>query len=1858
MIFRRHPHRHRYLCLSALLLCLGAGWWSRLDPEQPAQGLLAPRPRSQQENAAVALPAASACVQEFQDWAQRYVASELPARKQLLAAGVALAKARQRVMADMALARPEAALAARLPYAVRKQLPAEITAFLETPVNTMGSLYVAGLIPLPGREGDTPSMARWAEAQGKVYSVATFGRGLEFVTKKSVPLHGIAFPAAVATNPTQHPVVNPTHVLALDENPARFLESEEIADALAEAETPSTCPTGGQDVTMHGTPALVELGGSIHSFCGPAHMREWAGAAVAASGLTTPDPDVLAQTAASSLPVAASGYTEGYKRMLFLRPRFTDSSSALADTISDSRATALMNEFINHMNAMSWGRLKIAPLGPGGSQFTPALTMPQNAAYYNDGGLSRLYPEARTAAQAAGFNLGDYAFSAVFSGGRPSAGYAGLAYVGGVGIHIANGYYGLSVFIHEFGHNLGLPHAHRWDTSDRSIVGDGTNVEYGNGYDPMGGGNDAMHYTASHKAALDYIPAGDAIRQTVPGIYRIHVCDNPQAPHGLRGLRVSRNGSNDYWAEFRSNIGGTEFANGLLLHFSNKDGKQSYLTDALPKQGGITLPIGKTFWDRTNGVFITPHRLIPGSFPQAMDVAVGFAANATTNRPPTAMLIAHNTHGPAGVEFRYTVEAEDADGDALAYYWDFGNDTHSWNSLPTQTVSYNTAGEFAVHCVVSDTKGGEWRKTFVQRVGALPTEQVRISGRVVDADGKPMPGVFVNTDGGLYAWTDTDGSYALCRVPKGVHAVNAYELTENKLTFVRTFSGTTNWTANTTGADLSLTDSAPEILTSMVPKLSTWKYNDTGVDQGTAWRAAAFDDAAWAAGPGMLGYGNGGEGTVISFGGDAQNKRTTAYFRKKFTVADPSIFKELRLSCKRDDAVMVFLNGTRIYQDNFPAAVDENTITYATTAADSTEPDSYQQQNGLAKTLLVAGENILCAEVHQVEPTSSDLAFDAELVGVQDVPSPGAQAAYVTSPEPDAWIDTGTPSVTITADARARTATVSKVEFFVDNVKLGEDATAPYAFVWPSPAAGVHALHVAATYSIGSPVISGKVSVTVGPALTSLIAAGSVWKYRASTSAAPANWMTPEFSDAAWPSGPAQLGYGETDERTNISPSGTKYPQTQFRRTFTVADPLAVESLLARIVRDDAAVVYLNGVLAFRSNFTSANVAQAAGTAEMENLWHTQTMNTALLRPGLNTLAVEIHQDSPTSSDVSFDFALEASSTAGRTRGVYFPVLNSVALPTVPELTVEALPGDGLTVSKVEFFANGTKLGEDTTYPFGFLWNGATVGTHTISAVATDSAGATFTGTSASLIVRLPASGTAIVKWGDTWKYLDNGSDPGPNWVGRTSFDDAAWPEGNARFGYGGDGEVTSLFVRDASAKPATVYFRKKFTVANPAAYDALRLRTVRDDGISVQINRIEVLRDNVPEGILAFSSLALASAADEQTPLEVLLPTTSLRAGENQLTVEVHQAGVTSSDLSFDLELVGLKSPAAAVAPSLWLTAPVAGQMLSSDEPVLCTVASASLPATSLQRVEYFAGAAKIGQATASPWSFTWPSALRGTYNVSAKATLANGTTVSAPAVSVTVGAPVTEQELIWPGSEWRFLDTGVATAATWTSATFTDTAWKLGRSRIGFGGDGESTYVTPGFPTYWFRKSFAVPAGVVISAVDLRVMRDDGVALYLNGNRIWLNNLAEGATPADFATASVANADEQTWLSVPLTPAQLVSGNNILAAEVHQSSATSTDVAWDLQLTIQVPTPGGLLNTTPTAKASSFLTSGMNGLQLSLNAPAGSIYRIEQSANLSTWSTQGVYILPTNTTTVPLSQFAPTTGRSYFRARWQANP
>ncbi len=165
----------------------------------------------------------------------------------------------------------------------------------------------------------------------------------------------------------------------------------------------------------------------------------------------------------------------------------------------------------------------------------------------------------------------------------------------------------------------------------------------------------------------------------------------------------------------------------------------------------------------------------------------------------------------------------------------------------------------------------------------------------------------------------------------------------------------------------------------LVPRGSQWRFLDTGANLPFSWTSRFFNDTSWNLGPAQLGYGDGDEDTVVSFGPDPDSKYVTTYFRRSFTVIDASIFNQLTLNVLRDDGVIVYLNGFEIYRNNMPAgAVSANTLAL-TNVAGIAERTFFSAT--LNSSFLNSGNNVLAAEVHQAGADSIDLSFDLELRG-------------------------------------------------------------------------------------------------------------------------------------------------------------------------------------------------------------------------------------------------------------------------------------------------------------------------------------------------------------------------------------------------------------------------------------------------------------------------------------------------------------------------------------------------------------------------------------------------------------------------------------------------------------------------------------------------------------------------------------------------------------------------------------------------------------------------------------------------------------------------------------------------------------
>jgi len=223
-----------------------------------------------------------------------------------------------------------------------------------------------------------------------------------------------------------------------------------------------------------------------------------------------------------------------------------------------------------------------------------------------------------------------------------------------------------------------------------------------------------------------------------------------------------------------------------------------------------------------------------------------------------------------------------------------------------------------------------------------------------------------------------------------------------------------------------------------------------------------------------------------------------------------------------------------------------------------------------------------------------------------------------------------------------------------------------------------------------------------------LVPRGSTWRYFAE-GAPPTNWFQPNFNDAAWRSGRAQLGYGEEDEQTVLFPDGTEAPPTlYFRYPFTFTNSPPVLAATIRVIADDGVVVYFDGLEIGRRNLPSGPLSHTTFAVRNVDTGETNPYQFGILGHRFLTnnhvIAVAIHQHPNGRHDCSFDLELLTGIPPG---------LPEVQITSPTNKTVKGLGTTAILattsdlaghIARVQFYTNGFLLGEAAQEPFFFLW--------------------------------------------------------------------------------------------------------------------------------------------------------------------------------------------------------------------------------------------------------------------------------------------------------------------------------------------------------------------------------------------------------------------------------------------------------------------------------------------------------------------------------------------------------------------------
>ena len=495
-------------------------------------------------------------------------------------------------------------------------------------------------------------------------------------------------------------------------------------------------------------------------------------------------------------------------------------------------------------------------------------------------------------------------------------------------------------------------------------------------------------------------------------------------------------------------------------------------------------------------------------------------------------------------------------------------------------------------------------------------------------------------------------------------------------------------------------------------------------------------------------------------------------------------------------------------------------------------------------------------------------------------------------------------------------------------------------------------------------------------------------------------------------------------------------------------------------------------------------------------------------------------------------------------------------------LQANASDPDG-TVTRVEFFQGTNFLGQTGVSPYNLTLSNLARGDYTFTARATDNHGQM--ATSAPVTVSI----AALIHPGSVWKYLDAGTPPDNSWR-ELDFDDSSWSSGAAELGYGNSPVTVISFGNDPTSKPVTAWFRHVFAVTAPLLSSNLTLRVKRDDGAIVYLNGAEVFRDNLAGGPVDHLTRALRplDGTEEVQFVTIGLDPELIVEGTNVVAVEIHQSDRASPDLSFDLALLG-DLPWAP--PRIRFVTPNFDDYLFGPN-LLLRVAVEDFDGH-VSRVEFFYDGNKIGETTTPPFTFLWTNAPAGYYYIDATATDNTGQMGS---YSIEIGVAGT---FLSHGALWRYLDDGSDLQSDWRSCDFDDSSWSAGNAELGYGYESPATLIRFGGDpqnkqiTSYFRHAFDVSEPSNVFSATIRLRRDDGAIVYLNGTEIFRDNLPAGEiTSRTLALKPIEGAAEEAYVQRGISPALLHAGRNVLAVEVHQDSPASPDLRFDLALAINL--------------------------------------------------------------------------------------
>ena len=181
------------------------------------------------------------------------------------------------------------------------------------------------------------------------------------------------------------------------------------------------------------------------------------------------------------------------------------------------------------------------------------------------------------------------------------------------------------------------------------------------------------------------------------------------------------------------------------------------------------------------------------------------------------------------------------------------------------------------------------------------------------------------------------------------------------------------------------------------------------------------------------------------------------------------------------------------------------------------------------------------------------------------------------------------------------------------------------------------------------------------------------------------------------------------------------------------------------------------------------------------------------------------------------------------------------------------------------------------------------------------------------------------------------------------------------------------------------------------------------------------------------------------------------------------------------------------------------------------------------------------------------------------------------------------TTKELLGRGATWHYYDQGSLDGTAWKATDYNDSAWPTGRAPLGYfvtdasNSRGYNTFLDFGgntankYPTSYFRTTLDLseaPASGDVMTLDFTC--DDGFVIYVNGTEAGRYLMPSG-TPTFSTFASSYAPDNPDSGTLTLKTSLFRKGRNIIAVELHNNAANSTDLFWDAAIMAEVKSNAG---------------------------------------------------------------------------------